>query len=69
MKFIKHPEGTKVLVKQVRGAANRPRSTRATLEALGLGRPGKEREHTINDSVQGMIHRVRHLVEVRGKEA
>lgn len=56
--------GTKLKVKQIRGTAGRDGRTKATLRALGLGRIGLEREHQANDSINGMIRRVQHLLEV-----
>ena len=56
--------GMKVRVKQVRSRASRSPETIATLKALGLGRIGKVREHTINPCVWGMLRKVRHLVQV-----
>lgn len=38
--------------------------TRATAKALGLRRINQTVEQTDNESVRGMIHSVRHLVEV-----
>ncbi|MGQ0848464.1 MAG: 50S ribosomal protein L30 [Actinomycetota bacterium] len=38
--------------------------TRATVEGLGLGKLNSTVELPDNPSVRGMIHRVRHLVEV-----
>ena len=37
---------------------------RDTLRSLGLRRIGQTVEHTDTPQVRGMIHRVRHLVEV-----
>jgi len=38
--------------------------TRATIEGLGLRKINQTVEHVDNDSLQGMLLRVRHLVEV-----
>ena len=38
--------------------------TRATVEGLGLKRINQTVEHEDSPSIQGMIHMVRHLVEV-----
>lgn len=38
--------------------------TRATVKALGLRKINQTVEHENNESVRGMIHMVRHLVEV-----
>jgi len=37
---------------------------RGTLRALGLGRIGKSREHNVTPSFEGMLRKVRHLVNV-----
>ena len=57
-------EGLKVKVRQIRSGAGRAPEVLATLSALGLGRPGREREHVINGSIWGMLKKVRHLVRV-----
>ncbi|MCB0330165.1 MAG: 50S ribosomal protein L30 [Bdellovibrionales bacterium] len=54
----------KVRVRQIRGIPGRPQRTRLTLQALGLGRVGKERELPLNGPVAGLIKKVRHLVSV-----
>ena len=54
----------RIRVRQVRGIAGRTQRTRDTLNALGLGRIGKEREHDVNPALVGMVRAVRHLVEV-----
>ncbi|RME62220.1 MAG: 50S ribosomal protein L30 [Candidatus Dadabacteria bacterium] len=57
--------GKKVLVSQVRSVCGASKRQRATLSALGLGKIGKRREFTLNESLVGMLRRVRHLVIVR----
>lgn len=42
--------------------------TRATVEALGLKRIRHTVEHVDSPSVRGMIHKVRHLVDVEDGE-
>ena len=39
-------------------------SQRATLRSLGLRRIGHSVEHDDNPQLRGMVHRVRHLVDV-----
>lgn len=51
-------------VKQVRSAIGRPEIQEKTLKALGLGRIGKSNDLPDNESVRGMIFKVKHLVEV-----
>jgi large subunit ribosomal protein L30 len=38
--------------------------TRATVESLGLRKLNQTREHEDTATLRGMLHRVRHLVEV-----
>jgi large subunit ribosomal protein L30 len=38
--------------------------TRATVESLGLRKLHQTREHTDTPALRGMLHKVRHLVEV-----
>jgi large subunit ribosomal protein L30 len=38
--------------------------TRATVESLGLRKLNQTREHTDTPVLRGMLHKVRHLVEV-----
>jgi len=57
--------GKKVIVRQTRSQIGREQGTDRALRALGLGRIGNERAHTLNPALEGMIRRVRHLVEVR----
>lgn len=49
-------------VRQTRGVAGRAQRVRRILEALGLGRIGRVREHNANPCVLGMIRKVEHLV-------
>lgn len=54
----------KVVVKQVRSKIGRNPVVVGTLQALGLGGIGKQKEVVLNESVKGMLKRVSHLVEV-----
>lgn len=38
--------------------------TRATVESLGLRKLHQSKEHVDSPSLRGMLHRVRHLVDV-----
>jgi large subunit ribosomal protein L30 len=38
--------------------------TRATVESLGLHKMNQTREHIDTPALRGMVHKVRHLVEV-----
>jgi large subunit ribosomal protein L30 len=55
---------SKVLVRQVRSQIGRNPRTIKTLEAIGLGKIGKQKELTLSPAVQGMLNGVKHLVEV-----
>lgn len=55
---------TTVRVKQVRSAIGCKADQGKTLKAMGLGKIGRVVELPDNDSVRGMIFKVKHLVEV-----
>ena len=55
----------KLAVTQIKSAIGRKYDQERTLKALGLGRIGKTSELVDNDSVRGMIFKVKHLVEVQ----
>ncbi|MCS6794545.1 MAG: 50S ribosomal protein L30 [Raineya sp.] len=55
---------TKVRVTQVRSLIDRPERQHRIMQALGLGRIGKSREHTLTPQIQGMIEKVSHLIKV-----
>ena len=54
----------KVIVSQVRSGIGQTKEVKRTLQALGLGRIGKRKEHTLSPSVSGMVKAVSHLVEL-----
>ncbi len=54
----------KMKIKLVRGRAGKTKRQLATLDSLGLNKPGKEVEKELNDSINGMINKVKHLVEI-----
>lgn len=54
----------KLRVTQVKSQIRRPADQDKTLRAMGLGRIGKTKELADNESVRGMIFKVKHLVEV-----
>ena len=54
----------KLRVTQVKSQIRRPADQDKTLRAMGLGRIGKSKELTDNESVRGMIFKVKHLSEV-----
>ncbi len=51
-------------VTQVKSQIGRPEDQDKTLRALGLGRIGKTHELVDNESVRGMIFKVKHLITV-----
>lgn len=55
----------KVLIKQVRSRIGRPIDQKRTLDALGLRKMNQTREHVLNPQVEGMINKVKHLLEVK----
>lgn len=57
--------GDKITVRQIRSGAGRVDSVKDTLKALGLGRIGKERIHTVNEPLFGMLKKVEHLISVK----
>ena len=56
--------GTQVRVTQRRSAIGRYRKQRLTLEALGIRRMHQSVVHNDTPQIQGMITKVRHLLEV-----
>ena len=57
-------QGKKILVRQIRSTARRVPAVCRTIKALGLGRIGSSREHQWNQSLEGMLEKVRHLVKI-----
>ena len=56
--------GKTVTVKQIRSANRKPDIQLATLKGLGLGKLHRTRTLEDTPSVRGMIHAVKHLVQV-----
>ncbi len=54
----------KVTVKLLRSRIGCSPKQRGTLEALGLKKIRQEKTFEANDTIKGMIEKVRHLVEV-----
>lgn len=54
----------KIKVVQIRSIIDRPKDQKATIEALGLGRPNWERVHNDTPQIRGMVRKVSHLVRV-----
>ena len=49
---------------QVRSSIGRPSDQEKTLKSLGLGKIGRSVDQVDNDSVRGMIFKVKHLIKV-----
>ena len=60
----KKTEKKTVTVRQIRSAARRPAVQAATLRGLGLKKMHATRTLEDTPSVRGMIHAVKHLVEI-----
>jgi large subunit ribosomal protein L30 len=56
-------------VTQRRSRNGADKSQLDTLRSLGLRRIGQTVEHSDSPQVRGMIHKVRHLVEVSGDDS
>ncbi len=54
----------KIVVTWKNSAIGYRRDQRRTIEALGLRRLHQQVEHEDTPSIRGMLHKVRHLVEV-----
>ena len=54
----------KLRVTQVKSQIGRKYDQEQTLKSLGLGRIGKSHEIVDNESMRGMIFKVKHLIEV-----
>ncbi|MFZ2324164.1 MAG: 50S ribosomal protein L30 [Ignavibacteriaceae bacterium] len=54
----------KIKITQTKSVIDRPKDQKATIEALGLGRPNWEKIHTDTPQIRGMIRKVIHLVKV-----
>ncbi len=51
-------------IRQVGSPIRRPKSQRAILTGLGLGKMHREVELEDTDATRGMVHAVRHMVKV-----
>jgi large subunit ribosomal protein L30 len=56
---------TKVTITQRKSKNGSDKSQAATLESLGLRRIGQSVEREDTPQLRGMVHKVRHLVEVQ----
>ena len=58
---------TSVKITQVRSTIGQTDRHIGTLRALGLGKIGRMKEHTVTPELQGMLRQVNHLVRVEGE--
>ena len=54
----------KIKIKQVRSGINRPARQKRTLIALGIKKMNQVVEHEATPQINGMIHKIKHLLEV-----
>ena len=54
----------KIKVKQTGSTIDRARNQKLVIEALGLGKIGKVKEHNDTPAIRGMINKVKHLVKI-----
>ena len=54
----------KLKLRQTRSAIGQTQRHRGTLRALGLGKIGRTAEQEDTPVIQGMLRKVRHLVEI-----
>lgn len=55
---------SRVRITQIRSSIDRNQKQKRTLQALGLRKINGSVEHELTDTIQGMINKVSHLVEV-----
>lgn len=53
-----------IKIKQVRSRIGAPKDQKRTLDALGLRKLNHVVEHEDNESIRGMVRKVKHLVVV-----
>lgn len=54
----------KIKITQVKSGIGRKEDQKRTLEALGLGKLHRTVEHTATPQIQGMVNKVKHLINV-----
>jgi large subunit ribosomal protein L30 len=54
----------KVRITQVRSAINRPKRQKLTLEALGIKKLNRPKDHEATPQILGMIDKIKHLLKV-----
>ena len=54
----------KIKIKQIASTIDRPKNQKLIIEALGLGRINKIKEHNDTPQIRGMVRKLKHLVQV-----
>jgi large subunit ribosomal protein L30 len=54
----------KIKVKQISSTIDRPKKQKLIIQALGLGKINRVKEHNDTPQIRGMIDKVKHLVRV-----
>lgn len=54
----------KIKVTQVKSAINRPKRQKLTLEALGITKLNRPKEHVATPQILGMVDKIKHLLKV-----
>ena len=54
----------KIKIKQIASTIDRPKNQKLIIEALGLGKIDRVKEHNDTPQIRGMINKVKHLVQV-----
>jgi len=54
----------KIKIKQIHSTIDRTLQKKKIIKALGLGKIDKVKEHNDTPQIRGMIHKVKHLVQV-----
>ena len=53
-----------IKIKQVRSRINCPKDQKLTLDALGLRKLNRVKEHQDTPAIRGMINKVKHLIAI-----
>jgi large subunit ribosomal protein L30 len=53
----------KIKIKQIASTIDRPKNQKLMIEALGLGRINKIKEHNDTPQIRGMVRKLKHLVK------
>jgi len=58
------PAAGTLTIRQVKSGICTPKDQKATLRGLGLRRPGQRVVRPDSPAIRGMVHKLRHLVEI-----